>query len=313
MFDYNEYPDIIFEGLIYDLTNENTHDIMMEAGTIKEKMQSVWKKISALFKRIYEKVKKIAIGIKDAFKKFKNKLKDVLQTGQAKLLRLKVPSTFDTNRFLEFAEKDIPSALASMGSIESLYEFINRACAYYKDKPEDNFPLTKIKFKLEGIFNTYFKGYDKFNEELNWKKDKPMICDHKDLSNIQKFIEISTSNGFYNKLRDCSERIEVFNKWMNDIQYSLKEIKAKDAAYIYQSVKQNTMHLANKFSGVISELDGCLKLAFSIMKAFNLAAFPGLKYKINFAEKEDKYEPQEYNPKKEEEPEYERPKYAGLI
>lgn len=58
MFDYNEYPDLIFEGLIYDLTNENTHDIMMEAGTIKEKMQSVWKKISALFKRIYEKVKK---------------------------------------------------------------------------------------------------------------------------------------------------------------------------------------------------------------------------------------------------------------
>lgn len=313
MFDYNEYPDLIFEGLIYDLTNENTHDIMMEAGTIKEKMQSVWKKISALFKRIYEKVKKIAIGIKDAFKKFKNKLKDVLQTGQAKLLRLKVPSTFDTNRFLEFAEKDIPSALASMGSIESLYEFINRACAYYKDKPEDNFPLTKIKFKLEGIFNTYFKGYDKFNEELNWKKDEPMICNHKDLSNIQKFIEIVTSNGFYNKLRDCSERIEVFNKWMNDIQYSLKEIKAKDATYIYQSVKQNTMHLANKFSGVISELDGCLKLAFSIMRAFNLAAFPGLKYKINFAEKEDKYEPQEYNPKKEEEPEYERPKYAGLI
>lgn len=313
MFDYNEYPDLIFEGLIYDLTNENTHDIMMEAGTIKEKMQSVWKKISALFKRIYEKMKKIAIGIKDAIKKFKNKLKDVLQTGQAKILRLKVASSFDTNRFLEFAEKDIPSVLSSMGSIENFYEFINRACAYYKDKPEDDFPLTKIKFKLEGIFNTYFKGCDQFSKELDLKKDEPMICNHKDLSNIQKFIEIVTSNGFYNKLRDCSERIEVFNKWMDDIQYSLKEIKAKDAAYIYQSIKQNTMNLANKFSGAISNLDSCLQIALSIMKAFNVAAFPGLKYKINFAEKEDKYEPQEYNPKKEEEPEYERPKYAGLI
>lgn len=311
MFEYDEYPDLIYEGLIYELSSIDT-EIVTEGLNLKSTISSMWKKISELFKRACDRLKKFTIKMKDKFIEFKNKVKEILQKGQAFLLNVKLKNSFDSDRLLQFAEKDIPNVLKSMGPIEGVYDYFNKACAYYKDKPDEIFPLNKIKNKVNDIASSFFGGVNSFFTEIKYTQEE-MKLKHKDLINCQKFLEIVMTNSFYNKLRDCSERIQVFDKWIDDTDF--RSIQAQDAIYIPKILKDITQQLIGFFSVTIKGLSTGISITHQILTLVNLAAMPGLGYKSRFKEKEDEYKPQEYNPNKDDEPENsgDKPKYRALL
>ena len=70
---YEEYPDLIYEGILYDL--DNSFDII-EEGNFSPK--SIFKKIINILKKLYVHIKQTTRSIKNKFMQFITKIKDII-------------------------------------------------------------------------------------------------------------------------------------------------------------------------------------------------------------------------------------------
>lgn len=330
---YEDYPDLIFEGLTYDLSN-NSYEIVTEGLNFKEGFKKIWSKLGIIIKKFTEKVKSFGQKIKEFFIKLQNGMKTIIRKGLSKLIRIPFSSTLNFDAVLEYFEKAVPKALSAMPAIESYFDFFNRTCGKYAYNKDDKaeFPAVRLQMKQQEIVHSYFEHAQKLNKQIIIDEKKPMTLSYKEYVIFEKIIEIIVSNGFINKIKECEQRCFVFLKWIQ--QTDFKSVNALDAQAVISKQRDVASGFVTSYTIIFSNCNAFLRTSMSILKIFNacLIAIPGgvvgyaaARFKTSYKEKEEPKKKEENentndnskqnntNDNHQTEPEYERPKYAGLI
>lgn len=329
---YEDYPDLIFEGLTYDLSN-NSYEIVTEGLNFKEGFKKIWSKLGLIIKKFTEKVKTFGQKIKDFFIKLQNGMKTIIRKGLSKLIQIPFGSTLNFDAILEYFEKAVPKALSAMPAIESYFDFFNKICGKYAYNKDDKaeFPAVRLQMKQQEIVHSYFEHAQKLNRQIIIDEKKPMRLSYKEYVIFEKIIEIIISNGFINKIKECEQRCFVFLKWIE--QTDFKSVNALDAQAVISKQRDVAYAFTTNYTNIFSNCNAFLRSAMAILKGFNacLIAIPGgvvgyvtAGFKTSYKEKEEpiKKEENENNNDSEQnnrndnhqaEPKNERPKYAGLL
>ena len=327
---YEDYPDLVFEGLMSDLNN-NSYEILTEGFNFKEGIKKIWSRLGVMFKKIIEKVSGFAKKVKEAFIKLKNGMKTIAQKGFTKLIKFPFSQTIDFDLLLEYFEKAVPKALSAMPAIENYFDFFNKVCGKYAYNKNDDleFPAVKLSMKQQEIFNTYFKDAIELSKKLVIDPEKTMTISYKEYVVFAKLIEIIVSNGFMNKLKECEQKCFSFLKWIEKTNFS--SVNAIDAQTVINEQKKVASGFVTNYSVLLSNCNVYLNNSMHIIKSYNIclnALIPGFGidiagFNIHYNEKE---EPVKKENKKQEEPnqnntdekefspkyQEDKPKYKGL-
>ena len=255
---YNEYPDLILEGLMYDL------NIVTEADT---ENKNIFQKFVAFLKRIGQWFVKIFKKIAEKFKKVESKESNGELTDE-KLSSIKV-TNYDTEKIQKFIERSDKWLYGSLGDeicnirneimkeeykdINKVQEYIEKVEIFYNDS--DNYLITDFS-----QVNKFKKSFDGEKVECNLNIYNFMVETFKNMEKekINKVASV-TAKSYEKKLNDGihTTRIKDFPKLSiaDSRMVNAFTIIMNLSAKILQSIYTDLVNISNKLNNATYKPD----------------------------------------------------------
>ena len=187
---YNEYPDLIYEGLLIDLSNS---DILIESVNVKEKIKTLFKKIKAFLSKMkqkfLDKLKSIGHWMKNIGPRLKDKMIDRLLSS----FQIKVPY-FNINNVINFFTNDINDILGISKPLNDFIKVLDYTFIGF-DNGED-----RIKRFSED------KAYDFYKKDI--EEIKKLYDDYKYLADSDSFKYFTGfGSNYYDSRRQILGRV----------------------------------------------------------------------------------------------------------
>ena len=166
---YNEYPDLIYEGLLIDLSNS---DILIESVNIKEKIKTLFKKIKTFLSKMKQKFLDKLKSIGNWMRNIGPKLKDKVIDGLLSRFQIKVPY-FNINNVINFFTNDINDILGISRPLNDFIKVLDYTFIGFKNGED------RIKRFGED------KAYDFYKKDI--EEIKKLYDDYKYLSDPESY------------------------------------------------------------------------------------------------------------------------------
>lgn len=260
---YNEYPDLIYEGLMYDLNNL---EISTESFNLKEKLSSFFKKIKNFLIKIKDKFIEKVKALKNWLVNIPHNLKDKAVDWLLQQMQIR-GKYYNTNTTMNFFSSDINRLM----EIDTYIE--------------------EYKKLLDAILQSFSKGenpLDASSENNIGEKYSANIEKFKDFFNEFKYLSGDDSTryfvGFNNVLRDRQGKVIEED---NNVMIITKKVFDLDKKIIEYISKYNFDEKINKIIKSFNEMESMFNTEFTKYqdnKEFNHAVktiINGLKFITN--------------------------------
>lgn len=272
---YEEYPDLIYEGLVIDISN---CEILNESFNIKEKISQLFKKIKMFLSKIkqkfIDKLRSISTWMKNIGPRLKDKWVDlILESGKMMV------QYYNINNVINFFSYDINDILSISTTLNDFikvldytfegfdkgenrltrarddraYEFYQRDIQYIKDLYND------YKYLADKKSYKYFTGFGIYDYDSrgrinpNTKGENDMILTRKVLDLDIKLINFISKCGF-------DKKIDEINKIINDIESKYNEGIKKYASQFSSSINIINTDIRFLCSNVTKLLSGVMSI-----------------------------------------------------
>lgn len=275
---YSEYPDLIYEGLLIDLSNS---DILIESVNIKEKIKTLFKKIKTFLSKMKQKFLDKLKSIGNWMRNIGPRLKDKMIDGLLTRFQIKVPY-FNINNVINFFTNDINDILGISKPLNDFikvldYTFIgfdngedrikrfseDKAYDFYKKDIEEIKKLyDDYKYLADPESFKYFTGfgsnaYDNRHQflgrPLSQTVSKEMVLSRKVLDLDIKLINYITKCGF-------DKKIDEIIKTISSIEFKYEESIEKYQSRFKTSINKINSDIRFLCTTVTKFLYGAMKI-----------------------------------------------------